>query len=72
MPAPQDSEPAKGGFFRALRTVASALVGIRGRKLHEEDAPSSLSPLQILVTALVFMLIFVLVLVTVATKVAGR
>ncbi len=71
MPAPNPT-PAKGGLFRAVRTVASALFGVRGRKLHEQDAPSSLSPLQILVTALVFMLIFVLVLVTVATRVAGR
>ena len=71
MPAPNPT-PEKGGLFRVVRTVASALLGVRGRKLHELDAPTSLSPLQILVTAWVFMLIFVLVLVTVATKVAGR
>lgn len=72
MPERADPRPATSGFFRTVRTVASALVGVRGRKVHEADAPSSLSPLQILITALVFMLIFVLVLVTVAIKVAGR
>ena len=41
-----------------------------GHKLHEQDAPP-LSPLQILITALVFMLIFVLTLVTVAINI-GR
>ena len=61
--------PAKSGFLRTVRTVAAALFGVRGRKLHEQDA-QSLSPLQILITALVFMLIFVLVLVTVAINVS--
>ncbi|MDO8788941.1 MAG: DUF2970 domain-containing protein [Sulfuritalea sp.] len=63
-------QPPKGRFFRTIRTVAWGLLGIRGHKLHEQDAPS-LSPLQILITALVFMLIFVLTLVTVAVNV-GR
>lgn len=61
--------PAKSGFARTVRTVGAALFGVRGRKLHEQDA-SSLSPLQILLTALVFMLVFVLVLVAVAINVA--
>ena len=68
MAAPEQG-PAKSGFFRTVRTVAAALFGVRGRKLHEQDAPS-LSPLQILITALVFMLIFVLVLVAVAMNVS--
>ena len=61
--------PKKGRFMRTLRTVAWGLLGVRGHKLHEEDAPS-LSPLQILITALVFMLIFVLALLTVATNIS--
>lgn len=69
MSAP-DPRPAKSGLLRTVRTVAAALFGVRGRKLHEQDA-QSLSPLQVVITALVFMLIFVLVLVAVAIKV-GR
>lgn len=62
--------PSKGRLLRTIRTVAWGLLGVRGHKLHEQDAPS-LSPLQILITALVFMLVFVLTLVTVAINI-GR
>lgn len=60
--------PPKGRLLRTIRTVAWGLLGVRGHKLHEQDAPS-LSPLQILITALVFMLVFVLTLVTVAINI---
>lgn len=69
MPVP-NPPPSKGRLLRTIRTVAWGLLGIRGHKLHEQDAPS-LSPLQILITALVFMLVFVLTLVTVAINI-GR
>jgi hypothetical protein len=68
MPAP-NSQPPQGRFSRTLRTVAWGLLGVRGHKLPDQDAPS-LSPLQILATALVFMLVFVLVLVTVAINIS--
>jgi len=68
MPLPT-SQPPKGRLLRTIRTVAWGLLGIRGHKLHEQDAPS-LSPLQILITALVFMLVFVLTLVTVAINIS--
>ncbi|MCM2289126.1 MAG: DUF2970 domain-containing protein [Sulfuritalea sp.] len=61
--------PPQGRFLRTLRTVAWGLLGVRGHKLHEEDAPS-LSPLQILITALVFMFVFVLTLVAVAINIS--
>ncbi len=67
MPLP-NPPPSKGRLLRTIRTVAWGLLGVRGHKLHEQDAPS-LSPLQILVTALVFMLVFVLTLVTVAINI---
>ncbi len=67
MPLP-NPPPSKGRLLRTIRTVAWGLLGVRGHKLHEQDAPS-LSPLQILITALVFMLIFVLTLVTVAINI---
>ena len=70
MPAP-DPQPPKGRLIRTIRTVAWGLLGVRGHKLHEQDAPS-LSPLQILITALVFMLVFVLTLVTVAIKISSQ
>ena len=66
-PAPQSS---KSGFFRTLRTVGSAMIGVRGRKLHEQDAPA-LSPIKVLITALLFMLVFVFALVSIAISV-GR
>ncbi|MCX7148076.1 MAG: DUF2970 domain-containing protein [Rhodocyclales bacterium] len=63
--------PPKGRLWHTIRTVAWGLVGVRGHKLREPDAPS-LSPLQILITALVFMLIFVITLVTVAINVSHQ
>jgi hypothetical protein len=68
---PPKSPPPKGRLLRTIRTVAWGLLGVRGHKLHEQDAPS-LSPLQILITALVFMLIFVLTLVTVAISISRQ
>ena len=59
------TQAAKSRRFSTIRTVAWALLGIRGHRPHEHDA-EPLSPLQILITALVFMLIFVLLLVSVA------
>jgi len=70
MPAPDPQSP-KGRLLRTIRTVAWGLLGVRSHKLHEQDAPS-LSPLQILITALVFMLVFVLTLVTVAIKISSQ
>lgn len=60
-----------GGLLRTIRTVAWGLLGVRGHKLDEQGTPS-LSPLRILITALVFMLIFVIALVAVAMKVSGH
>ncbi len=66
---PPNPPPPEGRLLRTIRTVAWGLLGVRGHKLHERDAPS-LSPLQILITALVFMLVFVLTLVTVAINIS--
>lgn len=57
--------------MRTIRTVAWGLLGVRGHKPYEHDAPP-LSPLKILLTALAFMLIFVLVLVTVAIHISRQ
>ena len=68
---PETRTTLKRGRFSTLRTVAWALLGVRGHRPHEHDA-EPLSPLRILITALVFMLIFVLVLVSVAIHMSGR
>jgi hypothetical protein len=68
---PEPTPPTTSGLLRVIRTVGSAMFGIRGRKSHEQDAPS-LSPVQLIVTALVFMLIFVVTVVSVATYVVSK
>jgi len=68
MPAP---EKTRAGFLRTVRTVAWGLLGVRGHKLSEHDTPA-LSPLQVLITALVFMLIFVIALVTLAINISHQ
>jgi hypothetical protein len=68
---PDPRPPTTPGLLRLIRTVGSAMFGIRGRKSHEHDMPS-LSPLQLIATALVFMLIFVVTVVSIATFVAGK
>lgn len=70
MPTPSPPPP-NGRLWRTIRTVAWGLLGVRGHKLQEKDAPS-LSPLQILLTALVFMLLFVLTLLAVATSISRQ
>jgi len=64
-------EAAKAGLLRTVRTVAWGLLGVRGHKLHEHDTPA-LSPLQVLITALIFMLVFVIALVTLAINISHR
>jgi hypothetical protein len=59
------------GLMRTLRTVGSAMFGVRGRKRHEEDA-AALSPVAVAIAAVIFMAMFVGVLVTLATTIAAR
>ena len=69
MPTP--TPKATPGLLRLIRTVASGMLGIRGSKSHEQDAPS-LSPVQLIVIALAFMCIFVVTVVSVATVVVSK
>ncbi|MCB8745868.1 DUF2970 domain-containing protein [Rhodoferax sp. U2-2l] len=55
---------------RTLRTVGSAMFGVRGQKRHEEDA-TALSPVVLVVAAVVCMVLLVLVLVGLASLAAG-
>ncbi|MBK7687179.1 MAG: DUF2970 domain-containing protein [Rhodocyclaceae bacterium] len=66
-PEPQ----AVSSLWRVLRTVGSGMVGLRGRAAHAQDAPS-LSPVHLIIAAVVFMLIFVATMVTIATLVVGK
>lgn len=68
---PPSHKPPRDTLWRTIRTVAWALLGVRGRKRHEEDAPS-LSPFHIAVIALGFMLVFASTLVALAISIAGR
>lgn len=61
------SEPSS--VLRVMRTVGSAMFGIRGRKNHERDA-SAVSPLHLVLAAVIFMVIFVSIIVSVATLAA--
>ena len=55
---------------RALRTVGSAMFGVRGSKRHEEDA-AALSPVALVAVALVCVMLFVLGLITLASMIVG-
>lgn len=55
---------------RALRTVGSAMFGVRGSKRHEEDA-SALSPVALVAVALVCVVLFVVGLITLASMIVG-
>lgn len=55
---------------RTLRTVGSALFGVRGQKRHEQDA-TALSPVVLVVAAVVCMVLLVLGLVGLASLAAG-
>ena len=69
---PSTAKPQFGfGLWRLIRTVASGMVGLRGRAGHAQDAPS-LSPIHLIITAVVFMIIFVATMVTIATWVVGK
>jgi hypothetical protein len=63
--------PTPLGLMRTLRTVGSAMFGVRGRKRHEEDS-AALSPLAVVIAAVIFMAVFVGVLVTLATTIVAK
>jgi hypothetical protein len=52
----------QASFFDVVKTVLSAAIGIR-RKSDHEKAP--VSPLHVIITAVVFVVLFVLALVTI-------
>ena len=71
MAHPGSKPPRRSTFLRTLRTVGAAMFGVRGRNAHENDG-AGLSPVAILVVALVFAILFIGGLVTLATSIAAR
>jgi hypothetical protein len=62
MTEPQHGQ-RKATPFQVAKAVLSAFIGIRKRAAHEEDAVT-ITPLQVIVTGIIFAAIFVLSLVT--------
>ncbi len=60
--------PRRAGPVDVVKTVASAFVGIRRRADHER---ARITPLQIVVTAVVLVALFILTLVTIVRVVTG-
>lgn len=65
------SAPQRSTFLRTLRTVGAAMFGVRGRGEHEKDG-AGLSPVAIVVAALIFAILFIGGLVTLATSIAAK
>ena len=63
--------PRRSTFLRTLRTVGAAAFGVRAGRKHEEDS-AGLSPVAIVVVALIFAIIFIGGLVTLATSIAAK
>ena len=63
-------EPA--GFGKTLRTVLFGLLGVAGNQKDLADGQRQVSPLRLLIFAVIFMLFFVGSLVTLATSIAAK
>jgi hypothetical protein len=63
MPAEPQQPARKATPLQVAQAVLSAFIGIRKGSAHERDAVT-ITPLQVIVTGIVFAVIFVLSLVT--------
>lgn len=61
----------KAGPLQVLRTVLSALFGVRHRRTHEEDA-AGLRPVQVIVAGIVVLAVFVLAIVAFVQFIATK
>lgn len=64
-----DTQPRKAGPLQVLRMVLSAFVGIRRRDEHDKIV---VTPLQVLITAIIAGALFVGTIVTVVRMVTGK
>jgi hypothetical protein len=62
MAEPQQQAVRKASALQVAKAVLSAFVGIRKRAAHEHDAVT-ITPLQVIVTGIIFAAIFVLSLI---------
>lgn len=69
MPTPQRFGVTN--FFRSLRTVAWAFVGLRGRKGHQRDM-EKVKPVHVIVVGVVGAVAFVFALISIVNKVLGQ
>lgn len=61
----------RAGPLQALRTVLSALFGVRHRRMHEEDS-AGLRPVQVVVAGVIVVAVFVLAIIAFVQLVATR
>lgn len=61
----------RAGLLQALRTVLSALFGVRHRRTHEADA-AGLRPAQVIVAGILVVAAFVLAIIAFVQLVATR
>jgi hypothetical protein len=65
-------DPArKATPFQVAKAVLSAFIGIRKRTAHEHDAVT-ITPLQVIITGIIFAAIFVLSLVTLVRYITSQ
>jgi hypothetical protein len=61
----------KAGLLQALRTVLSALFGVRRRSTHDEDV-AGLRPIQVIIAGVIVVAAFVLAIIAFVQFVATR
>lgn len=64
-------EPRKAGPLQVVRTVVSALFGVRRKSSHEEDS-GALNPLHVLIVAVIGVALFVLTLILIVRVVTAH
>jgi hypothetical protein len=66
----QEPRGGKGGFLHAVKTIAWAFFGVRGRRGHDTDL-ARLKPVHVIVVGLLVAAVFVLTLVAIANWAVG-
>jgi hypothetical protein len=61
----------RAGPLQVLRTVLSALFGVRHRRMHEEDS-AGLRPIQVIIAGVIVVAVFVLAIIAFVQLVATK
>lgn len=64
-------EPRKAGPLQVMRTVFSALLGVRRKSGHEQDA-GEVNPVHVIIAAVVGVALFVLALVMLVRMITAQ